>query len=331
MPTPLALIGGAHIHTPGFIERIKKRADVAVQYVWDHDDARAQQRADALNAQVADLETIWKDTSIPAVIVCSETDRHEPLVLAAAAAGKHLFVEKPLGMGSADAARMAEAIAKAGVLFQTGYFMRGNPIHQFLKEQIAAGSFGAISRARMSNCHAGALGGWFDTDWRWMTDPAQAGCGGFGDLGTHVLDIMLWLLGDVQAVTASLDTVTRRYGAVDEFGEGLLKFANGCVGTLAAGWVDVANPVSLIVSGTEGHASVINGQLFFKSSKVAGADGKEPWTTLPEAWPHAFELFLDAVVGKQHAPLVTAREAAYRNTVMEALYQAHHDQAWISL
>jgi predicted dehydrogenase len=331
MPTQLALIGSAHIHTPGFIDRINKRDDVVVKYVWDHDPARAAQRAEALKSQVADLETIWGDSSIPAVVICSETNRHEPLVLAAAAAGKHLFVEKPLGMGGVDARRMADAIEKAGVLFQTGYFMRGNPIYRFLKEQIAAGAFGTISRFRMSNCHAGALGGWFDTEWRWMADFEQAGCGGFGDLGTHALDIMLWLMGDVKSVTASLDTITHRYGEIDEFGEGLLKFANGCVGTLAAGWVDVANPISLILSGTEGHASVVNGQLFFKSSKVEGAEGKEAWTALPEAWPHAFEIFLDAVGSKEHPPLVSAHQAAYRSTVMEAFYKANGDHIWVNL
>jgi len=329
MAISLALIGGAHIHTPGFIDRIGKREDVAVKYVWDHDPARAQKRAESLHAQVAELDAIWADASVPAVVVCSETDRHAPLVLAAAQARKHMFVEKPLGMGREDAGRMADAIEKAGVLFQTGYFMRGNPIHLFLKAQIEAGAFGAISRLRMSNCHSGALGGWFDTEWRWMADLEQAGCGGFGDLGTHALDIMLWLMGDVTSVTASLDTLTHRYGDIDEYGEGLLKFANGCVGALAAGWVDVANPVSLILSGVEGHAHVVNGQLYFKSSRVDGADGKEPWTALPPAWPHAFELFLDAVVGKEKPELVHVREAAYRNQVMEALYRAANQQAWV--
>jgi len=334
-PIFLALIGGAHIHTPGFIDRINKRDDVAVKYVWDHDPARAQKRAEALHTQTANLDTIWGDSSIPAVIICSETDRHEPLVTAAAAAGKHLFVEKPLGMGAADASRMAAAIENAGVFFQTGYFMRGNPVHQFLKAQVESGSFGKVTRLRMSNCHSGSLGGWFDTEWRWMADDAQAGCGAFGDLGTHALDIMLWLMGNVKSVTASLDTVTRRYGEIDEYGEGLLKFANGCVGTLAAGWVDVANPVSLVLSGTEGHASVINGQLFLQSSKVVGAggetpQGKTPWTELPAAWPHAFEIFLDAVAGNKHAPLVSAREAATRSAVMEALYAGAKQQTWVN-
>ena len=99
---------------------------------------------------------------------------------------------------------MAGAIEKNQLLFTTGYFMRTHPQNLFLKEQVAAGSFGKITRARGSNCHSGSLGGWFDTEWRWMADPAQAGCGAFGDLGTHVLDILLWLMGDVERVAASI-------------------------------------------------------------------------------------------------------------------------------
>ena len=330
MAVQLALVGAAHIHTPGFIKRIQARDDVAVRCVWDEDAERAQRRATELGAQVTrDISQIWNDPEIKAVIICSETNRHEPLALAAAAAGKHLFVEKPLGMGAKDAQVMADAIEKAGVLFQTGYFQRGNPIYRFIKTQIAAGNFGKITRMRMSNCHSGSLGGWFDTEWRWMTDPAQSGVGAFGDLGTHALDIMLWLLGDVTRVTADVDVATGRYGDCDEYGEGLLKFENGVTGSLAAGWVDIADPVSLVLSGTQGHAYVANGQLYFKTEKVPGADGKTPWTNLPDPWPHAFELFLDAVVGKPDVPLVTVREAAYRSVVMETMYQAARQQKWL--
>jgi predicted dehydrogenase len=146
-----------------------------------------------------------------------------------------------------------------------------------------------------------------------------------------VLDIMLWVMGRARNVTASLDTATRRYGDIDEFGEGLLKFENGCIGSLAAGWVDVIHPVSLVLSGTEGHAYIANGQLFIQSAKIPGADGKASWTDLPPAWPHAFELYLDAVTGKDHAPLVPAHEAAYRSEVMEALYEAAEGKTWITL
>ena len=167
------------------------------------------------------------------VIVCAETDRHESRGDAGRArpSKPFLFVEKPLGYAAADAALMADAIAAAGITFQTGYFRRGDPKHLFLKRQIDAGAFGKITRVRGSNCHSGALGGWFDAkptnpadDWRWMADPKVAGCGAFGDLGTHMIDVMIWLCGDVTAATAQLDVGTNRYAGCDETGEGLLRF-----------------------------------------------------------------------------------------------------------
>ena len=325
----VALVGCAHIHTPGFVKRLQKRSDVRVKAVWDHEPERAQKGAKELSAQVVvATDDVWSDPEIEGVVICSETNRHEPLVLAAAAAKKHLFVEKPLGLGAEDAYRMADAIEQAGILFQTGYFMRGTPIHLFLREQIGLGSFGRITRIRHTNCHSGSLRGIFDTEWRWMADLEQAGCGGFGDLGTHSLDILLWLMGDVTRVTADVDVATGRYGDCDEYGEGLLRFENGAIGSLAAGWVDVAHPVNLTLSGTEGHAHVASGALYFQSTHVGGADGKEPWTRLPEAWPHAFELFLDALTGKD-VPLVGAREAAVRSAVMEALYQGARTRQWV--
>ena len=235
--TNLALIGCAHIHTPGFAKRIQARNDVKVTKVWDHDSERAAKWAQELGAEViADPQSAWSDSTIPAAIICSETDRHEPLVLAGAAAKKHLFVEKPLGMGDSDAATMAKAIENAGVFFQTGYFMRGQPVHQFLRQQVQNGAFGKITRIRHANCHSGSIGRWFDTDWRWMTDLKQAGVGAFGDLGTHSLDIMLWLVGeDVASVTANVDVALANYGECDEFGEGLLKFKSGIIGSLDAG------------------------------------------------------------------------------------------------
>jgi predicted dehydrogenase len=333
--TKIAFLGAAHIHTPGFINSVKKRTDLTSKYVWDHDAERAEKRAAELSATpTQDLDTVLGDSEISTVIVCSETDRHAQLVLPAAAAKKNLFVEKPLGYAGADAYQMAEAIEKAGVLFQTGYFMRGDPKVLYLKEQVAAGAFGKITRVRGSNCHGGALGRWFDTEWRWMADPKIAGCGGFGDLGTHSLDILLWLFGEVEKVTAQLDTGTNAYDGCDETGEGILRFKSGTIGTLAAAWDDVANPASLIISGTEGHAAIINGKLHFQSKHVPGMDGSQPVrdAELPKGWPHGFDNFLDATQGNAEAAsrLVTVREAAYRSAVMEALYTGAREDRWVS-
>ncbi len=329
--TQVALIGCAHIHTPGFVKRLQDRHDVKVAYVWDHDADRAAKWASDLGSQtIGDPSTALEDANVRGIIICSETNRHEELVLPAVSAGKDLFVENPLGIGADDAQRMAKAIEEVGVRFQTGYFQRGLPAHLFIKQEIDSGSFGKITRVRHSNCHSGSLNDWFTPQWLWMTDPVQAGAGAFGDLGTHSLDILMWLLGDVERVTASIQVATGRYGDCDEFGEGLLEFANGTVGSLAAGWVDVAHPVNLMISGTDAHAYVVDGQVFYKSEHIEGATGETPWADMPEAWPHAFELFLDALNGNPDVPLVGATEAAARSAVMEALYQGAESKQWVA-
>jgi predicted dehydrogenase len=325
----VALVGCAHIHTPSYVDILKKRSDVKVKCVWDHDHARAEKNAAQFGCPVVDdLKTIWSDPEIKAVVICSETNRHRELALAAAEAKKHMFAEKPLGFTSEDSKAMADAIEKAGVLFTTGYFMRTDPSILFLKEQVEKENFGKITRVRASNCHNGSLGHWFDTDWRWMADPKVAGVGAFGDLGTHKLDILMWMFGDVDAITADIKVVTGNYGDCDESGEALMKFKNGITGTLGAGWVDVADPVTMLISGTEGHAHIDNGRLFFASQKVQGADGRRPWTDLPPPLPRPMEQFLDAVGGKPGVPLVTPKEAAARVSVMEAAYKGARGQVW---
>jgi len=328
--TQVALIGCAHIHTPDFASRLTKRTDVKVKSVWDRDPALAAQYAKQLNAAVvSDVNAIWSDPQIKAVVICSQTNQHLELVTAAAKAKKQIYAEKPIGMGAADAYAMAKAIDDAGLLFQTGYFLRGDPKLQFLKEQVQKGAFGKITRIRGSNTHAGALAGWFDKEYRWMADPKQSGVGGYGDLATHSLDLMLWLMNEpVVRATATTSPGTARYENCDELGEGILIFKGGAIGTLAAGWDDVANPVTLEIAGTEGHAVIVNDQLFFQGKGAAAATGKQPWKDLPAKQNHPFELFLDAVVGKGKAGIIGADEAAYRAAVMDALYQGAKGQKW---
>ena len=329
LPIGVALVGGAHIHTPQYVGALKRRTGVTVKYAWDHDPDRAAKRAGELGCKVADdLKTIWNDPDIAAVVICSETNRHHDLVLAGAQAKKHMFVEKPLGITARESFAMAEAIEREKLIFTTGYFMRCMREHIFLKEQVAKGSFGTITRVRGSNCHSGALGGWFDGEYRWMADPKIAGVGAFGDLGTHSLDILMWMLGPISSVVADIKSVTNRYPGCDESGEALLKFQSGITGTLAAGWVDADNPVSMEICGTEGHASIVNGRLYFKSGKVTGADGRAAWSDLPSAPPPPIAQFLNALEGKSRDTLVKPSEAAARVAVMEAAYKSAHTQAW---
>jgi predicted dehydrogenase len=328
----LALLGASHIHTPGFVKKLNDRSDIQVKYVWDQFQPVAEKQAAELDAAIAtDPAQAWTDREIEALVICSETSLHKELVLPAVEAKKHIFVEKPLGIGAQDAITMAKAIDAAGVLFQTGYFNRGNPIYQFVRAHIAKGSFGRLTRIRHSNCHMGGMEGWFiDKEWSWMTDPKQAGFGAFGDLGTHSLDLILWMIDrEVERVTASIHTAGARFGPdCDEFGEGLMVFEGGIVGSVAAAWVDVSNPVVFQINGMDGNAYVADGKFYFNSKHVDGADGKKPWTDLPSAWPHAFDLFLDAISGKPYPALVSASEAALNSAVMEAFYQSTRQQSW---
>lgn len=333
----IAFAGCAHIHTPSFVRTVASRPGFRTKYAWDHHAVRAEHNAKLLSATVAtDVATIANDPEVTGVIVCSETDRHQSIVEPLVARGKHLFVEKPLGLGAQDAYEMAEMIERAGVRFQTGYFMRSTPVVRTLKKLVDSGFFGQITRARASNCHSGALGGWFDAkpgdpanDWRWMADTRHSGVGGFGDLGTHGLDILIYLLGPVRNVTGSIDLATRRYPGCDETGEALIRFENDAIATLAAGWVDLDNPVTFQISGTKGSASVIDGKLHLR--QAGGADLTAALAEPMPGAPHAFDLWLDALEGKHgDVALVKPREAAYRNGVMEAIYDAARTQTWQS-
>ncbi|MGD0089475.1 MAG: Gfo/Idh/MocA family oxidoreductase [Planctomycetota bacterium] len=328
----LALAGCAHIHTPMFVNILKTRPDVNVKYVWDHDAARAGKRAAELGAKaVADAAAIWGDAEVTAVLIASETGRHAELVTAAAKAKKHIFVEKPLAVGAKDSAETAAAVEKAGVLFTTGYVLRTVAQHIFIKENLAKGNFGKIVRAHCSFCNDCVLQGSFDDEWKWTVDAKCGALGGFADIGTHALDMLMWLLGDVEAVSAELRSVTGRYAECDETGQATLRFKNGAAGTLSAGWVEPANPVGLLVSGTEGHAVMFNDRLYLRTKKVEGADGARPWGKLPAGPPHPLLQLLDAIGGQKDLPLVPAREAAARVRVMEAIYQAAREKKWVTL
>ena len=351
MKEKLALLGASHIHTPGFVDLLAARTDVSVAAVWDPDPAIAKKYAARLQCRAAaDVETVLGMPDLDAVIVLSQTNRHEALVRQIARANKHCFVEKPLGIGLADARNMMQELEGADVIFHMGYFNRTIPAHRLLKRLIAENAFGEISRMRLVFGTAAAINGIFHSDWLWMTDPVQAGVGAFGDLGTHKLDLLLFLVGDtarLEAVTASFSRPIGRYPQGEECGEAILRFDNGTIATLAASWVDLAEPSSLLISGTKGHAVMRNApgmphndrgsELFLLSDAVNGATGKEPWTDLPAPLPRPLEQFIDAVVhGKpvgqgEHSQLVSVREAAYSSYVMEAISKAAAERRWLPI
>jgi len=328
----LAFLGCAHMHTPMFINVLKTREDVKVKYAFDHDGARADKRAAECGAKaVKDAAEILNDAEVNGVVVLSETARHAELATAAAKAKKHVFVEKPLGVGAKDAAEIADAVEKADVLFTMGYHLRTLAQHIFIKENIAKGSFGKLVRVHCSFCNDCVLQGTFDDEFKWTVDRKCGALGSFADTGTHALDMLMWLLGDVEAVSADIRSVTNHYPDCDETGQATIRFKNGVTGTISAGWIEPANPVGLLVSGTEGHAAMFNDRLYLRTKKVEGADGARPWGKLPAGPEHPLLQFVNAVAGKPDQPLVSARDAASRVKVMEAMYQAAKERKWVAV
>jgi len=319
-----AFLGVAHIHTPDFVKKLQNRADVQVKAVYDHDPKRAALRAGELGAEVATAEAILADPEITSVIICSETRHHLDLAVRAARAGKHLFVEKPLAFDGAEAETIANEIEAAGVVFQTGFMQRGSAVNRFIRDEIAKGHLGTITRARFTNCHGAALGGWFDTDWRWIAEKSEAGGGGLADLGAHALDILLWVLtpvaGQPVKFAGTVGSATHRYGEIDEWGVGLVTFESGAVAVVEASWVNPKLHSPVEFHGTRGQFVVNGGKVFYYSDLVPGADGGE-FQVPGENLPHAFELFFDALEGAS-VPLVKVREAALGSHVMYELYKA---------
>ena len=140
-------------------------------------------------------------------------------------------------------------------------------------------------------------------------------------------------------MTATFSRPLGRYPQGEECGEAILRFDNGTIATLAASWVDLVEPTSLLISGSKGHAVMRNApgmhqndwdnELFLLSPSVDGATGKEPWSDLPAPMPRPLEQFIDAVVHGERSHLVSAREAAYASYVMEVISRAAAERSWL--
>jgi len=227
--------------------------------------------------------------------------------------------------------QIADAVEQAAVLFTTGYHLRTIPKYIFVKENIEKGNLGKIVRVHSSFSNDCVLQGAFDAELKWTVERRWGALGGFADTGTHALDILMWMMGDVEAVTADIRTVTNRYPNCDETGQGMIRFASGATGTISAGWIEPENPVGLMVAGTEGHAAVFNDRLYLRTKKLRGADGARPWGKLPPGPDHPLLQFASAVAGRKNLPLVTAREAAMRVKVMEAMYLSARERKWVTI
>ena len=223
-----------------------------------------------------DYREVLADPGVDVVSICAPNMLHREIGVAAARAGKPFWIEKPVGRDVSETAEIAAAAQAAGVVTSIGYNYRHAPAVERVRELIAAGELGRITnvRAVFFNSYASEPNG--ALSWRFRRD--QAGSGALGDLLSHVVDLMQYVVAPITEVSSLLSTVyTQRpvlpmgsatHFAVIENGElgevenddyvaALARFATGAVGTLEASRVSVGPQCGLgfEIFGTEGSAT----------------------------------------------------------------------------
>jgi predicted dehydrogenase len=190
---------------------------------------------------VTDWQALVSDPNIQIFDNGAPNNLHAEPCIAAAQAGKHLLCEKPLGRSAAEARRMWEAAKTAGVVHMCAFNYRFVPAIRLAREIIQAGRLGRIYHFRAQYLQEWIADPAFQMVWR--LDAETAGSGALGDLGTHIIDLARFLVGEpasVSAITATFipERATAEGGtgqvSVDDAFVAALTFANGAIGTLEA-------------------------------------------------------------------------------------------------
>ncbi|MFF4568509.1 Gfo/Idh/MocA family protein [Streptomyces sp. NPDC001410] len=235
---------------------------------------RAEEAAEQFGFACAtrDWRAVAADPRVRAVSVTAPNFLHREIGVAMAEAGKHLWIEKPVGLTGEDARAVADAVAKAGVQGTVGFNYRNAPAVEAARDLIASGEIGTVThvRIRLFSDYAahpdGAL--------TWRYERERGGSGVLGDLASHGADLARFLLGDIASLTA--DTAifvperARPTGATaghalasggepgpvenEDYVSCLLRFASGARGVLEACRVSVGeqNNYGFEVHGTRG-------------------------------------------------------------------------------
>ena len=202
------LVGTGDIARKRVAPALAKTKGSRLHAVCDLVGERARDIANAFDAERVhtDFDEALDDPDVDAVYVATPVDLHVPMALKALDAGKHVLVEKPLGVTGDDAAKAADAESNTDRVTGCAYFRRLYPGYRMIRDMLDAGEFGKLVLVRM------AYFSWFDPKpddpkyWRVMRK--RSGGGPISDMGTHMFDVMIGLFGmpeHVMATTATLD------------------------------------------------------------------------------------------------------------------------------
>lgn len=240
-------------------------AKVACEMLAEVNEKLAQEKAKELgfNRSTGDWLTLVNDENIDVVDICSPNYLHKEMALAAIAAGKHVYSEKPLALNATDALEMTLAAEKAGVKTLVGFNYVKNPASQLAKEMIEQGEIGDIVHFR--GIHNEDYLSDPLTPFSWRLKREFSGSGALGDLGSHIINMAQFLVGDIASVNGELQTITTTRPLSDnssEFGlvenedqaHAMIRFRNGAIGTLETSRIACGRKMGLSyeVTGTKG-------------------------------------------------------------------------------
>ncbi|MGR4070316.1 Gfo/Idh/MocA family protein [Billgrantia sp. C5P2] len=229
------------------------------------DDELASRKARELGfaRSTGDWKALISDPDVDVVDICSPNFLHKAMALAAIAAGKHVYAEKPLALSAGDAQEMVEAAERAGVRTLVGFNYIRNPASQLAREIVASGEIGELIHFRGRHNEDYMADPELPHGWR--TRREAAGAGALGDVGSHILNMAEYLTGQrVAEVFGQLQTVISRRPLIDGSGMGevenddqaqaLLRFDSGLIGNIETSRVAVGRKMGLAytLTGTKG-------------------------------------------------------------------------------
>ena len=247
----VAMVGcgaaASRIHLPGL--RRTGRFDVVVCASRTRDSA-VRVREEWGSGRVIDA---WRDAvtapDVDAVVVATPNAQHAEIAVAAAAAGKHVLVEKPMATSVAECDAMIAAAHESGVVLMPAHNVRFAAPFEAARRAVADGMVGEVTGARVAFGHAGPQH--WAPDATWFFDVAASGGGALIDLGVHAGDLVRAVVGDDIVEVAAF--LRERPDGVEEAAQLTMRFARGAIATLHASWVARPAPDhQLTVFGTEG-------------------------------------------------------------------------------
>jgi predicted dehydrogenase len=230
-PVRFAILGAGMIADYHRAAIAEHAADAELAAIGHHQPARFAELSARFGVPCLSIGDVLADDSIDAVCVCTPSGTHAEQAIAAASAGKHVLVEKPMALSLAEADAMIAACERAGVHLGVMLQRRFDPNYERMHGAIAAGDLGDISLGVVVIPYHRPQSYYETAEWRgtWRLD----GGGVLMNQGIHLVDLLVWFMGDPTAVHAQAATLHREIEAEDTLAA-VLQFGNGALATITA-------------------------------------------------------------------------------------------------